>query len=372
MPSLGADPRVFDAEQESHRRAMPIQRLLSGGMSYTDAVTMHGAAHAGVDWVECGEWLGERNLRLAYEAQSPQSARNWFRFASACFRCAQSAIPRDTDRKRRIFRKLVDSFAEACVLDVPVTEKHEISWQSVKLSGWLIRPEKIVAPPVVIIIGGFDGWREEYYPSAVELACRGVAAFLMDGPGQGENRLFQSLHLDTRFPDAFAVAAVYLREKCDLGQKVGIWGNSLGGFLAAMTVATYPDHFDAVCVNGGTMRPLELPERHPRFFQKVEAMVGTTDRASVMGIMDQLDLSQKVMAIKCPLLQLHSVPDQVFLLENARPIYDRAESADKTLLIWEDGDHCIYNHCEEKNMYVADWFTQRLEVMTPDPGEGCK
>jgi alpha-beta hydrolase superfamily lysophospholipase len=359
-PCFAMDPESFAAEQESLRRAMPIQRLLSGGMCYADATAMHAAGHAGVGWTDCGEWLGERDLRLACGAPSAHTARSWFRFASACFRFAQSAIPRDTDRKRNIYRKMVNSFGAACALDVPITEKHEISWRSGKLCGWLMRPANIASPPVVILMGGFDGWREEYHAGAVQLVERGVAAFLIDGPGQGETRLFHHSYLDADFPDAFATAAVHLREHCALDPRVGIWGNSLGGFLAAKTVATHPHVFNALCVNGGTMHPLELPKRYPRFFEKVEALMGSTDRARAMECLQGLDVSRDVTAIRCPLLQLHSVPDQVFLLENARPIHDHAASPDKTFLLWEDGDHCIYNHFEEKNMVVADWFAQRL------------
>jgi esterase/lipase len=88
--------------------------------------------------------------------------------------------------------------------------------------------------------------------------------------------------------------------------------------------------------------------------------VGSAEPEQVLAIMQQLDLSAAVSEIRCPLLQLHSPIDSVFMLDNARPIHDRASSTDKTLLIWQDGDHCIYNHWEEKNMAVADWFADRL------------
>ena len=339
---------------------MPIQRLLGSGMSHADAVAMHGAAEAGVSWDVCGEWLGERNLRLAHFATSIPSVRQWLRFASACFRVAQCAIGVDTERKRDLFGKMVASFGAAGALDDPAIEKHAIDWQNGRLCGWLMRPPGVAAPPVVVVFGGFDGWREEYYPGARALVERGVAAFLVDGPGQGESRLFHGLFLDASFPDAFATIATYLREQCGLGPKVGIWGNSLGGFLAAKTVAAHPALFDAVCVNGGTVRPLELPERFPRFFEKVEALIGSSDRAYVMDIMTKLDLTDDATAISCPLLQLHSVPDQVFLLENARLIHDLCASNDKQILIWEDGDHCLYNHSDEKNVIISDWFADRL------------
>ncbi len=360
----GEDKAGFIAEQDSLRRAMPTQRLIGSGMSFNDATVLHQASDAGVSWDICGEWLGERNIRLAKAADTPVSERRWYRFGSACFRAAQSAIPADTDRKRHLFTRMMESFASAGRLDEPTMEKHEIAWRGASLCGWLMRPPGDRQVPVVIVMGGFDGWREEYYPGAKALVDRGLAAFLVDGPGQGETRLFHRLYLDTSFPDAFAIVAEYLRTRCAVGPRLGIWGNSLGGFLAAKTAAVHPGRFDALCVNGGTIRPLELPERFPRFFEKVEALLGTTDRNAVMNVMKHLDLRADASAIDCPLLQLHSTPDQVFRLDNARLVHDLASSADKQLLVWEDGDHCMYNHAEERDAIVADWFVTRLTSST--------
>jgi dienelactone hydrolase len=361
-PDAGAGPAFF-AEQDSLRRAMPMQRLLSGGMRYADAVALHAAADARIGWSVCAEWLGNRNLRVAGVAPSERSARQWYRYASACFRVAQAAIATDTPKKKTLFSSMIESFGAACAHDSPPGEKHEIGWRSGKLCGWLLRPPQIENPPVIILIGGFDGWREEYHSCAVELVDRGIAAFLLDGPGQGESRLFHGLYLDNGFSAAFAEAATYLRTQCNVGSRIGIWGNSLGGFLAARTVIDYPDLFDALCVNGGTIRPLELPERFPRFFEKVEAMVGTTDRNHVLEVMGELEILPGKDSLACPLLQLHSVPDQVFLLQNARIIHDRIATGSKELMIWEDGDHCMYNHFEEKNIAASEWFDH---VLTPE------
>lgn len=354
---------AFDQEQDSYRRAMPIQRLLGGGMRHADAVALNAMGDAGIAWVDGGEWLGERNLRLAGVAASLPSARACFRFASACFRFAQVVVPTDDARKRSLLTRMIDAFAAAGALDDPAVEKHEIPWMKGKLCGWLMRPAELTDAPTVIVFGGFDGWREEYHSGAVALVERGVAAFLVDGPGQGEARLMHRLYLDPGFPDAFATVASYLRALPGLSQRVGIWGNSLGGFLAAQSVAT-TGAFDALCVNGGTILPRELPDRFPRFQVKVEAMAGSAERA--VAIMREFDLSPTVASITCPLLQLHGAPDQVFLLENARRIHDGAESADKTLKVWDDGDHCLYNHGDDKNMIVADWFAQRLGARQGD------
>lgn len=354
----GAD-EAFAREQDSLRRAMPIQRLIGGGMRYDDARAIHAMSDAGTAWQDAGRWLGERNCRIAEVAMTPIGARTFYRYAAACFRVGQVALPTDTPVKRELHAAMVDAFGEAGRRDDPVTEKHEIPWRSGALCGWLIRPRGVAPPPVVIVMGGFDGWREEYWPGAEQLVLRGIAAFLVDGPGQGETRLRHSIYIDADFPAAFSAVADYLRADQRLANVAGIWGNSLGGFLAARTVVE-DSRFAAVCVNGGSVRPIELPERFPRFWEKVEAMVGSTDRVLARALFEKFDLSELATAIICPMLQLHGELDQVFLLENARLIHDRASSIDKTLLVWPDGDHCIYNHSEEKTVVIADWFASRL------------
>jgi len=348
----------FVQEEASLRRGIPLQRLLAGGMRYADAIALHSAADSGIEWADAGAWLGDRNLRLAQAASSAESQRDCLRFASACLRFGQLSLVRDTDRKKQLSHRKTQSFAEAASLDRPVTERHEIEWRQGRLCGWLMRPSIISARSVVIIIGGFDGWCEEHYLAATQLVGRGMSVLLLDGPGQGDSRLFHDLYFDRDFYEAFSTAATHLRTRCAM-DRVGIWGNSLGGCLAAKTAAL--DHqFDALCVNGGTARPLDLPERHPRFFDKIEAFVGTSDRVRLLAIMQALDLHLDSAEIRCPLLQLHGVPDSVFKLGDARVIHDRALSTDKTLMLWDDGDHCLYNHWEERNMCAADWFAARL------------
>jgi len=357
-PSARRGTSNFIQEEASHRRGIPLQRLLAGGMRYADAIALLAAADSGIEWAGAGAWLGDRNLRLAQAASTDESRRRCLRFASACFRFGQLSLVKDTGRKKLLSHRKTQSFADAAALDQPVTERHEIEWRHGRLCGWLMRPRIISSRSVVIIIGGFDGWCEEHYLGAKQLIGRGMAVLLLDGPGQGDTRLFHDLYFDTDFHEAFSTAANYLRTRCDM-DRMGIWGNSLGGCLAAKTVAFDPQ-FDALCVNGGTARPLDLPERHPRFFDKIEAFVGTTDRIRLLAVMQTLDLHLDSARIRCPLLQLHGVPDSVFKLADARVIHDRASTTDKTLMLWVDGDHCLYNHWEERNMCAADWFAARL------------
>jgi dipeptidyl aminopeptidase/acylaminoacyl peptidase len=344
--------------EAAHRRAMPIQRLLDNGMEYADAVALHRLTGEGRPWIETAEGLGDRDLERAQEALKAgrqATARSYFRHASACYRFAQSPIAVDDERKLGLYRKLMAAFAQACALDVPPSVKIEVPFRGKRMSHWLLRPAGAARPPLVMIFGGADGWRETYWLGGSYLLERGIAVLLMDGPGQGETRLFNGLYLEADSHLAFSATREFLAEQ-KIARRIGIWGNSMGGYFAARAAAADPG-FAACCVNGGSPRPAEVLDRFPRFVEKLRAMTGTPDPLPVVS---RLDLGDSLRTLHCPLLQLHGAPDQIFLLENARRIHDAAASADKQLRIWDDGDHCIYNHAHEKHTLVGDWFAERL------------
>jgi len=333
--------------------AYSIARLLDNGMDYGDAWRLHARVEQGAAWIETAQALGEENLARAEKTLARgrrATARDAFRYAAMCFRFAQAEIVEDTDRKRALYRRLIDAFAQSARLDDPPTEKLSIAYRGAALSGWLVRPAAAQAP-VVFVFGGADAWRETYWISARYLVERGLAAFLVDLPGQGEARLFGRAYTTPDSHLALSAMADVFPER-----SLGLWGNSLGGYFAARAAAT-DARFAACCVNGGSARPAELLERFPAFIEKFRAMAGATDERSARAVFSALALEE---AVRCPVLVLHGMRDRIFLLPGAREIHDRAASADRTLRVWEDGEHCLYNYAHEKHCLVADWFAERL------------
>jgi alpha-beta hydrolase superfamily lysophospholipase len=361
VPELVAEDRR--AELDALLRAMPPSRLLSNGMEYADVQNLRSMAAAGVDWVEAGTWLAERNLRIARKALATGhqiTARTYFRYASACFRFAQNAVANDTEIKKRLYRSMVTAFSDAAALDDRPIEHWSTPYEEGWICAWLMRPSASVVSPLVIVLGGFDGWREEHYASAAALVERGISALLVDMPGQGETRLFHRLFLRSDVHKAFSRVIDVLAEDARFNGSFGIWGNSFGGCLAAKA-AIADKRLNACCVNGGASRPLEFPERYPRFYAKVEAMIGSSGADRAAALLGQLDITASLAELRCSLLQLHSENDPVFSLANARQVHDLAGSPDKTLLVWADGDHCLYNHASERNCAIGDWFCERMD-----------
>lgn len=334
----------------AHWRAMSSARLLDCGMSHADVGELQRRTEAGQEWERVCEQLGDARRQAGRDAaragHSPTAAHQ-FGWAAASFLFAQMSINFDTERKRALY----DEFTGCVELLAAVSERPlsrlAVPFGRGRLTAWHLRPA--TAPPIgtVIVFGGQSGWGATYLRNAQALADRGIATVLADGPGQGESRLQYGIHLDVDVAAAFSafVTAVVA------DGPVGIWGNSVGGLFAALTAAADP-RIAACCVNGGFAAPRLLPFR--AFTEQAAAMLGTGDADAIEANFARLRFDPGTHRIDAPLLVLHGGADPLVELGDQQPFLDAA--ADATLRQWDDGDHTVYNHGDERNDYVADWF----------------
>src|SRR4051794_27976275 len=216
---------------KAHKRAMPIARLVGNGMDFADAIELHALVDQGLQWPEAARQLAVRNLAHARRALGrghQQSARSWYLLASACFRFGQALLADHNPRKRALYRSMLDAFRRYGELSDPPVERVELPWRTGRLTGWLLRSRRSTPHPFVVQLCGIGGSREEYEVGSRYLIDRGMTAFLVDAPGQGESRLFEALYLDDDVTEAIpAFGDVALADpQCD--GRVGLWGNSAG------------------------------------------------------------------------------------------------------------------------------------------------
>jgi alpha-beta hydrolase superfamily lysophospholipase len=348
---------------KAHKRAMPIARLTGNGMDLADAIELHAMVDQGVDWPEAASQLADRNLAHARRELlrgHRQTARSWYLLASACLRFGQALLSDDDARKRPLYRRMLDAFRRGGELSDPPVERIELPWRDGILTGWLLRSRHPTPHPIVVQLCGIGGSREEYEVGSRYLLERRITALLVDAPGQGESRLFERLYLDEQVTEAISafVDVAVADRGCD--GRVGLWGNSAGGWLAALA-ACDDSRIAAVCMNGGTDRPTEILDRYPRFVGEMQQMTGCDHPARARAVLDRLTLDgQRLRRLRCPLHVVHGTPDRVFRVEGARRVYMGAASIDKTLTEYADGDHCVSNRSHEKHMLIADWFADRL------------
>ena len=344
---------------------MPIARLTGNGMDFADAIELHALVDQGLEWPEAARQLAARNLahaRRALHRGHTHRRANLVPARLGLLSLRAGPAARRRSRKRTLYRCMLEAFRCSGELSDPPIERVEMPWRHGRLTGWLLRSRPPVPHPFVVQLCGIGGSREEYEVGSRYLLQRGVTALLIDAPGQGETRLFGGLYLDEHVTDAISafVNVALADPSCD--GRVGLWGNSAGGWLAALAAADDP-RIAAVCINGGTDRPTEILDRFPRFVSEMQQMTGHDDPDQAREVVDRLSLDrERLRGLRCPLHVVHGTPDQVFRVEGARRIYEGAASTDKTLTEYADGDHCVSNRSNEKHMLIADWFADRLSA----------
>ncbi|MFW0795210.1 alpha/beta hydrolase [Gordonia sp. CPCC 205515] len=342
-------------ETAAHWRAMPPSRLLDCGMTHPDIRALTAATEGGTSWDAACEQLGEVHLHLAgaaLELGHPVTAEHEYRSAAADFLFAQMAFNFDTERKVELYDRFTSCVDRVASVSRLPMQRIELPFGGGQLVGWMVEP---TCPTIgtVVVFGGQSGWGAAYLRNADSLAQRGIATVLAEGPGQGESRQRFGVHLDVDVSAAYSEFVSYALARHDA--PVGLWGNSMGGLYAALTAAADP-RVQACCVNGGFAAPRLLEFR--TFAEQAGAMLGTDDPARIEANFARLRFHPDTHHLTAPLLVLHGGADPLVDLADQQPFLDAA--GDATLREWSDGDHTIYNHGDERNDVVADWFADRF------------
>jgi pimeloyl-ACP methyl ester carboxylesterase len=349
-------------------RAYTPERCIDYGCRPEDARALHAGVAAGSPWLDLACGLGEAQEAQALQAQPQdlEQARRALLAASACYRVGQPALEDALVRRLALYRRATAAFGRALAADdaaCPLQTRHEGRVHG----GWLFpAPRAQARPGCVVIWGGADGWGEAFHGWVPGLHALGLAVCLTELPGQGLARLQEGAHLTRRYTGM--VSALLDALSVALGPAAGrfaLIGNSLGGSLALRAAAD--DARVAACVtNGGSLDPVSAMAAFPRGARRLCAMLGdSATPGDAQRFMAGLDLPGAARAMPAALLCVHGgqdplVPDsEVARLQAARP--------DLTLLRWDDGVHCVYNHAAERNTRVARWIAPHLGVEAAVP-----
>lgn len=331
---------------EALLRAVPISRMLDYGMARADADSLTRRVIAGEAWDRVSEELARKQLAGAGPDGDP--AARWR--ASACYMIGQLAFNFDTPRKVELYEAAAETLRGDSSGDLrPLRLDH----QGKDLFGWALTPTGDIRGAIVII-GGLSGWGSAFLGMARALAKAGLAVVLAEGPGQGLTRMRSKLFLRR---ETLAALSVFIDHAAELGRPVGVWGNSYGALMAAWTAAL-DERVRAVCLNGA------LPQIDPPAFrtalEQMQAAFGLDDVEQVPPILAGLNFPVDRQRIRCPILVLEGGADPLVPLGGQTDFFAAGTSGDHTLRTWADGEHTLYNHCNDRDREVADWFAARL------------
>jgi alpha-beta hydrolase superfamily lysophospholipase len=263
----------------------------------------------------------------------------------------------DTPLKRALYRRYVRATARVAELTEPAMQRIEVTYRTGHLVGWLQLPPAGTALATVVVWGGMSGWGAAYLNTAAALTARGLACLLAEGPGQGEPRLEDHIYLDENATAGFARFLDVIDDHPQLGNRIGVHGNSFGGLFAAH-LAARDDRVRACVVNGAPAAPQLPPFRTAR--AQFSAAIGTDDPEQLTAVLDALRFEPEQHRIGCPVVTLHGGADPMLPDSAMQEPFTRAAGSLGQLRIWPDGEHTLYNHGAERDAFVADWFHDRL------------
>lgn len=351
---------VEPPESQAALRQLSMERIMAYGVNYADAVELRARVATGEIWQDVATELSETCLAPPEADVSPASdttrANRLFR-ASALLRMSQMMMVEDTPERAKIFATAGQLYGQAAAL-IGDRRRLDIETGSGIVTGWFFAAR---APVVgrVVIIGGIEGWAMDFDHLAVPLAARGVETLLLDGPGQGESRLVHGTYLTHNWASDYSAVFDTLQAMSPPAP-LGMIGNSMGGAFALHLARTDP-RIAAVCNNGGSPEPgVDLGEN--TMSRKMRAHTGQESFAASRQVWGSAVPIDPDVPVPCPMLVLQGTRDPIITAEAAQAMLEAGISEDRHLVTFDDGDHCIYNHPDDKTALIGDWMASRLKA----------
>lgn len=332
-------------------------------------------------WAAAAARLEERGRALAVAGRRLSAAQYLMRAANYAHVGERFLQPKSAPGLEA-YRRGVKAFADgARLLDRPRIESVEVPYEGKSLPALLVQaaPERTDGrpAPAMVFFDGFDVTKEiQYFKGVPDLAARGIACLIVDGPGNGESIRFRglALHHET---ERYATAALdYLARRGDIdGARIGVMAISLGGYFAARAAAMEPRF--ACCIAWGAIwdyhatwhERLERLARNEALSLSVpwEHLLWTMGAASKDEALKKLEgfrLEGVAQRIACPFLLVHGEGDAQIPLAIAERVYEAVGSTRKELKVFTRAEGG-YHHCQSDNLsigtaYMWDWAAEAL------------
>ena len=337
---------------------------IAGHIDYSETSRILSSIRARRDWFPTWMAAAERHAGLAAQATergAHASAGDAYLRAALC--AHWGTMFGDERTKTKAHRRSVELYTAGAAWFDPPSERAEIPFDGDVVPAW-VRAPRGEPRGLVLMIGGADTNKEELHHWGTELARRGLRVVAFDGPGQGELAARYD-RLVMRF-DAFhrAVSAVVdwaLEQWPDAGP-VGIFGNSLGGYLA-LDAGRRDKRIAAVISNGGFCDARQRQAWPAPVVKAFGSCLGLGDDDAILAhVAEHLDLT-RVEAVNEPAaLVVHGGREDLSGEDEAA---DAARIMDGTLLVLSDGWHTCTNRDHVVSPLFADWLVEALAGRAP-------
>jgi len=390
------DDPAFIYFPENYRWSMGLLLCLSGapwGGAEIDEVHRVGRAlkdSVGDDeawfaqWARMGDMIEARG-REAQEQGHALTAAACLMRAAHYYQTGERFLQRGP-RSPEIYQRAVTCFADgAALLRRPRIEQVEVPYGDTSLPALLVHAAPEVAggkpAPALVFFDGFDITKEiQYFKGVPDLAARGIACLIVDGPGNGESIRFRDLPLIAETEKYGSAAYEYLAGRKEIDPKrIGVMAISLGGYYAPRAASLEPrfacciawgaqwDYYEVWkrrfdLLDSGTVPSLSVPPEHLMW------VFGVDSRAAAMKKLEGFRLDGIVQKMACPFLLVHGEADQQIPLSIAEQCFAAVGSKQKTLKVFRRAEggfhHCQIDDVTIGTNFMWDWAADVLKPGT--------
>ena len=343
-------------------------RFTTNGVTAGDFERITSGLERWADW--CAAWSEvaaehEQLGRDALGAGREMSAGAHLSQAAVYYHFAKFLFVDDLDQMRTAHLAAVRCLTDALPFLDPPGRRIEIPFDGAHLVGVLREPAGDGPHPVVIMIPGLDSAKEEFRSTEELFLARGLATFSVDGPGQGEAEYDLAIRGDWEVPGAAIIDRLSAEPALD-GDRIAVWGVSLGGYYAPR-VASGDDRVRACVALAGPYRFADQWDSRPILTQEAFRIRSkSADMDQARAVAGQLSLEGRAQLIRCPLLVVMGKLDRLIPWTQAARLAEEAGGPSELLLL-EKGNHGCANLAPFHRYLTADWVAERLGAPTRRP-----
>ncbi len=321
------------------------------------------------------EWLrvAERNDRRGDSEEASghiRTAMNCWLRAADYYRSAEFWLLPDDPRRLATFDKC--ERASRKWLRYIGGEAVEIPYENgVSLPAYFVKPKTSSPAPVLISFGGLDSFKDElWFMTGRGAVQRGIAALMVDGPGQGGTLRRHGIptRYDYEVPVGRCVDWLSARDDVD-ASRIAVSGSSLGGYYAAR--AGSREHRLAACISHGAIWDVEQRFRdrgeNHALANHMKWVFGAKSMAEAIAKAKPFKLEGVLDGMRCPYLVLHGGHD-VLGVENSQTVYEYAKSRGVPVTLRltsaeETGaEHCQHDNPTLGQELMIDWLADVFRI----------
>jgi alpha-beta hydrolase superfamily lysophospholipase len=333
------------------------------------------------EWTREARTVENRGRELIAQGFTTSGAQ-YLQRASAYYHVGERFLqPKSKDGNDAYMRGVKALRDAAQYIKRPKLEHVEIPYGDTSLPAIFVHAEPAIRSgkvPAMVFFDGLDVTKEiQYFKGVADLAARGIACLIVDGPGNGESIRFRNLYLrpDTEHYAKPVFDCLAARPEVD-PKRIGVMAISLGGYYAPRAAAMEQRY--ACCIAWGAQWDYQKiwVDRFERLAradtpslsvaaQHISWVLNASSQEDAIRKLAPFKLDGMVQKIACPFLMLHGEGDEQIPLPEAQKCFDAVGSKNKTFKLFtrEEGG---YHHCQIDNQsicsaYMWDWVERVLE-----------